>query len=110
ALVVGGNLTAATVYNNPNGSTTPVNFGALTVYGATTGNPINLDNGGNAYVGGNHGAIINFNGGGHYIGAPGVSITDFMTPLNALSASLAGLNATAVNPTISAPANNVVFN
>jgi choice-of-anchor A domain-containing protein len=107
ALVVGGNLTAATVYNSPNGSSQPVGFGALTVYGSTSGNSINIDNGGNAYVGGAKGATINFNGGGSYIAAPGYAITAFKTPLNALSLSLAGLAPTASNP---ASGNNEVFN
>jgi choice-of-anchor A domain-containing protein len=112
ALVVGGNLMAATVFNKPNGSAPASSFGALTVYGSTSGNPINLDNGGNAYVGGTKGAIINFNsGGGHpkgsYISAPNNVITDFETPLNALSIALSKLNATAVLPT---PSNNEVIN
>ena len=106
SLVVGGNLTGATVFNNPNGSTPYASFGALTVYGNTSGNPINLDNGGTAYVGGTRGAIVNFNGGGSYIAAPSYAIANFETPLNALSLSLSGLAATAANPVTG---NNEVF-
>jgi choice-of-anchor A domain-containing protein len=107
ALVVGGNLEAATIYNSPNGTNTPINFGALTVYGNTSGNPINLDNGGNAYVGGTKAATINFNGGGKYISAPGYAITDFESPLDALSLALAALAPTASTPVTG---NNEVFN
>jgi choice-of-anchor A domain-containing protein len=106
ALVVGINLMAATVFNNPSGSGPAPSFGALTVYGNTGGNPINLDNGGNAYVGGTKGATINFNGGGKYIAAPSNVIADFETPLNALSLALSKLNATAVTPPTG---NNEVF-
>jgi choice-of-anchor A domain-containing protein len=106
SMVVGGNLFAATIYNNPNGSTLPSGFGALTVYGNTSGNPINLENGANAYVGGTKGALINFNGGGKYVAAPGYTITDFETPLNALSQALSVVPATAGTP---ATGNNELF-
>ncbi len=98
SLVVGGNLNAATIYNNPNGSEAPVGFGALTVYGSTSGNSINLNNGGSAYVAGTEGAHINFNGGGGYISAPGYAITNFEAPLNALSIQLAGMTTTSSLP------------
>ncbi len=98
AAVVGGNLKAATVYSGPIGNQ-PSGFGALTVFGNTTGNPININNGGNAYVGGTKGAIVNFNGGGKYISSPGYTISNFETPLNALSQALSLLNSTSVLPT-----------
>lgn len=104
AAVIGGNFSGATVYNVPAHAQPAA--GALTVYGNTSGNPINIDNGGNAYVGGNRGAIVNFNGGGGYLGASPYVIDDFRTPLNALSAALAALDATAAMP---APDNNVVI-
>ncbi len=93
ALVVGGNFSGATMYNNPKG-TLPGGFGALTVFGSTSGNSINMNNGGKAYVAGTKGAQINFNGGGSYIGAPAATIASFQTPLNALSLSLSQLAAT----------------
>jgi choice-of-anchor A domain-containing protein len=102
AAVVGGNFSGATMYNNPPKSGQPAGFGALTVYGNTSGNSININDGGSAYVAGTKGAGINFNGGGTYIGAPGYSIADFETPLNALSQSLSQLNATSTLP----PTNN----
>lgn len=105
AIVVGGNFSGATVYNNPTASQ-PSGYGALTVFGSTSGNPINIDNGGNAYVGGTTGATINFNGGGGYIGSPGNTITDFETALTSLSTSLSTLAATGTLPT---PANNEVI-
>jgi choice-of-anchor A domain-containing protein len=109
AAVVGGNLSGATINNQPAG--TPAGFGALTVYGSTTGNPINLDNGGNAYVGGTHGATINFNaGGGHnaggYIAAPAYTIGNFETALNGLSNTLSLLAPTATLPV---PNNNEII-
>ena len=57
AAVIGGNLTAATIFNHPTG-TQPLGFGALTVYGNTSGNSININDGGSAYVGGSKGASI----------------------------------------------------
>jgi choice-of-anchor A domain-containing protein len=98
AAVIGGNFSGATMYNNPT-SVVPTGFGALTVFGNTAGNLININDGGSAYVAGTKGAGINFNGGGAYIGAPGYSIADFETPLNALSQSLSQLNATSTLPT-----------
>jgi choice-of-anchor A domain-containing protein len=97
AAVVGGNFSGATVYNQPSGSA-PVGYGAITVYGNTSGNSININNGGSAYVGGQKGAHINFNGGGGYLGAPVNAITDFKSPLNALSLALSMLPATGSLP------------
>lgn len=105
AIVVGGDASAATIYNNPT-SGTLAGFGALTVYGNTSGNSINIDNGGSAYVAGTKGAPVNFNGGGSYIAAPSYSITDFQTPLNGLSQSLSLLAATSYLP---ATGNNEVI-
>jgi choice-of-anchor A domain-containing protein len=96
AAVVGGNFSGGTVYNNPTGSQ-PAGFGALTVFGSTSGGTIDIDNDGSAYVGGTEGAPISFNG-GEYIGAPGATIADFETPLNALSQQLSELTATQVAP------------
>jgi choice-of-anchor A domain-containing protein len=98
AAVIGGNLTAATIFNHPTG-TQPLGFGALTVYGNTSGNSININDGGSAYVGGSKGASINFNGGGGYIDTPGTTIAGFSTPLDALSLSLSQLTPTGSLPT-----------
>jgi choice-of-anchor A domain-containing protein len=110
AAVIGGNFSGATMYNNPT-SSVPTGFGALDVFGYTSGNSININNGGNAYVAGNEGATINFNGGGSYISAPPNTITDFETPLNALSQSLAQTAANSPTPTLGANNNNnIAFN
>jgi len=105
AVVVGGNFSGATVYNNPTaGQTQPAGYGALTVFGSTSGNPINIDNGGSAYVGGTSGAIVNFNGGGgFYTNPPSASISDYETAFDNLSTSLSQLTATSTLPT---PGNN----
>lgn len=104
AAVIGGTFSGATVYGHPTTSQ-PAGFGALTVFGATSGGDIDLDNSGEAYVAGARGAKISFNG-GRYIGAPGATITDFVTPLSALSTSLSTLSATGSMP---APGNNEVI-
>ncbi len=106
AAVIGGNFSRATLYNNPT-ATQPAGYGALTVYGSTGGNSINIDNGGRAYVGGSKGAPVNFNGGGGYIAAPGNSIADFESQLDALSTSLSQLAATGSLPKTD---NNEVIN
>ncbi|HUB49295.1 MAG TPA: choice-of-anchor A family protein [Acetobacteraceae bacterium] len=98
AIVVGGNFSGATVYDQPSGSL-PSGYGALTVFGSTSGNSINIDDGGSAYVGGSKGAGINFNGGGKYIGAPSASIGSFSSTLDSLSQSLSQLSATGTLPT-----------
>ena len=104
-IVVGGNFSGATVYDQPSGSL-PSGFGALTVFGSTSGNSITLDNGGNAYVAGSKGSHITFNGGGGYIGAPSASIGTFSTALDSLSQSLSALSATGTLP---ATGNNEVI-
>lgn len=101
-----GNFSGATFYNQSSRlpKSLPNGFGTLNVYGGTSGNAINIDNGGNAYIGGTTGATINFNGGGKYLtSAPGSTLSDFQTPLNKLSQSLAALSATASLPK---PTNN----
>jgi choice-of-anchor A domain-containing protein len=111
AAVIGGNFSGATVFNNPAaGQSQPNGIGALTVFGNTGGNPVNLDNGGSAYVGGTKGATVDFNSGssgkGSYLGSVPNVLSDFETPLNALSTALAGLSATGSLP---ATGNNEVI-
>jgi len=93
ATVVGGNFGGATMYSNPTQSQ-PAGFGALTVFGnLLQGNGMNMDNGGSAYVAGTKSGTISFNGGGGYLTTSPGSITNFETPLNALSGSLSALTA-----------------
>jgi choice-of-anchor A domain-containing protein len=104
AAVFGGNVSGATVYNNPKGVAQPAGYGALTVFGTTTGNPINIDNGGNAYVA-THGSTINFNAGsgkpkGGFISAPPNTIGDFETAFNTFSTALSKLTATSTLPKV----------
>lgn len=104
AAVIGGTFSGAVLYSRPT-TGQPAGFGALTVFGATSGGDIDINNSGDAYVAGAHGAKISFNGGG-YIGAPSAAISDFVTPLSALSTSLSKLSATGSLP---APGNNEVI-
>jgi choice-of-anchor A domain-containing protein len=91
--VVGGNANLATVFGN-NAPAHPT----LGVYGTIQGN-LNVNNGGAVHYGVKS-ASINLNGGSTAVqGGFTNTLLDFTSPLNALSASLAGLaaNSTAIN-------------
>ena len=91
--VVGGNANLATMFGN-NAPAHPT----LDVYGTIQGN-LNVNNGGAVHYGANS-ANINLNGGSTAVqGGFTNTLLDFISPLNALSASLAGLaaNSTVIN-------------
>lgn len=85
--VVGGNASLATMFGN-NAPAHPT----LDVYGTIQGN-LNVNNGGSVHYGAKS-ASINLNGGSTAVqGGFTNTLLDFTAPLNALSASLAGLAA-----------------
>lgn len=95
----------ATFYNNPRGTASA--FGAVNAIniGNFTGN---VNNGGAVDYQNSNAAHFNMNGGGTISHTPAFAMSDFTTPLNALSAQLSGMTA---NSTINAAdPNNFSFN
>ncbi len=106
--LVAGTLASNGSYYTPRGTAAASAFGALNFINVNAGAGGNVDNGGNVDVQGVNNGSFSFNGGGHLVNTPTFTMSDFTTPLNALSAQLFSMTA---NSTInSSDPNNVTFN
>ena len=107
--LVANALQGGSTFYLPRGTAVASSFGvvnAITVGSGVTN--ANVNNGGNVDVQGSNQGHFNLNGGGRITSTPAFAITDFTTPLNALTSQLAGLSA---NSTINASdPNNFTFN
>lgn len=108
-LIAGTIQSGATFYNNPNSLSGGSSFQAINAINITGCGSCNVDHGGSVNYVTSNGGHFNLNGGGAIAkGDPSFGISDFTTPLNALSTQLAGLTAnSSVN---SSDPNNFTFN
>jgi choice-of-anchor A domain-containing protein len=109
--LVAGNINnsgSSTFYENPNASSSPSAFKGVNALTIQNCPGCNVNNGGGVnFVNSNHGSF-NLNGGGSLTqNSPSFAMSDFITPLNGLQTSLAGLTA---NSVVSSPnSNSLVF-